>query len=125
MARLVKMTGDDKPANMTIEMNNNTPIFAAINANIEPYGDGYVWDALVLPEFALTNIYNADKATKYKVLVSHIIKAYYTDGDVTAVLANYMVDPDNAKYKTEFDELQACRKMAKNLANNIVNTGMF
>ena len=126
MATLVKMTGEKKPGKMTIEMNNDIPVFAAINTNIEPNGNGtYSWDSLVLPDFALSNIYNADNATKYKVLVAHIVKAYYSDSDVTAIFANYLADTDNAKYKAEFDELQVCRKMAKTLANNIVSTGMF
>jgi hypothetical protein len=125
MAQLVKMTGKEKPGTMTIKLQDNIPVFAAININIEDTADGYKWDSLVLPEYALINIYNANNPLKYKIFTTHIIKAYYDDNDAAAILANYLSDQTNIKYKKEFDEYQAIRTIAKTVANNIVSTGIF
>ena len=125
MAQLVKMTGKEKPGIMTINLQDNIPVFAAININIEDTADGYKWDSLVLPEYALINIYNADNSLKYKIFTTHIIKAYYDDNDAAAILANYLSDQTNIKYKKEFDEYQAIRTIAKTVANNIVSTRLF
>lgn len=125
MAQLVKMIGEEKPGTMTIKVQDNIPIFAAINVNIEDTVGGYKWDSLVLPEYALVNIYNADKSLKYKIFTTHIIKAYYDDNDAAAILANYLSDQTSVKYKKEFDDYQSVRIMAKTVANNIVSTGMF
>lgn len=125
MAQLVKMTGD-KPGLMTIKMHENHYVYAAINTNIEQLdSNSYKWDSLILPDFALDNIHNASNDKKYSVIIAHIVKAYYNDNDTTAILANYLSDPDNAKYKSEFLEFQKIRTMAKTVANNIVSTGMF
>lgn len=126
MAKLVKMNGTEKPDIMTIEWSSeNRPVYAAINANVINDEDNYYWDALVLPDYTLSNIHNADKDMKYKVLTIHILRAYYDDNDATAILSNYISDADNEKYKKEFDELQKCRKMAKTLANNIIENNIF
>ena len=130
MAKLVKMNGTEKPDIMTIEWSSeNRPVYAAINANItssnDENGEVYYWDALVLPDYTLSNIHNADKDMKYKVLTIHILRSYYDDNDATAVLSNYISNPDNEKYKKEFDELQNCRKLAKTLANNIIENNIF
>lgn len=126
MAKLVKMKGTEKPGIMTVKWSSeNKPIYASINTNIINDADDYYWDSLVLPEYALNNIYAAPNDIKYKVLIIHILRAYYDDNDVTAIIANYMSDTTNEKYKKEFDELQNCRNLAKTLANNIVASGLF
>ena len=127
MAKLVKMKVTEKPDIMTIEWSvNNIPTYASINTNIvEKDDNNYEWDSLVLPEHTLSNIHNADKDMKYKVLIIHILRAYYDDNDATAILSNYLSDQNNEKYKIEFDELQTCRKMAKTLAHNIIENNIF
>ena len=126
MAKLVKMTGD-KPDIMTIKWSSeNVPTHAAINANIEENEDGtYSWDALVLPEHVVNNIHIAEKQLKYKILIIHIIRAYYDDNDATAILSNYLSEPTKEKYKVEFDKLQKCRSMAKKLAEEIITLEIF
>jgi hypothetical protein len=127
MAKLVKMTGSEKPELMTIEWNSeDNPRYAAINTNIiENEDNTYSWDALVLPDFAIKNIHEAEPNTKYKVLLIHILRSYYDDNDATAIMSNYMLDPLNDKYKTEFEQLQACRAFAKNTAKIIIEENIF
>jgi hypothetical protein len=78
-----------------------------------------------LPDFALNNIHIADLNTKYGVLVAHIVKAYYDDNRTTAILSNYLLDTNNAEYKSEFDELQQIRRMAKDTAKHIIQLNIF
>jgi hypothetical protein len=126
MATLVKCKDTNKPDVLTVEKNSKDEFaFVSINVNINKVGDEYVWDSLVLPDFALNNIHNADLNTKYGVLVAHIVKAYYDDNRTTAILSNYLLDTNNAEYKSEFDELQQIRRMAKDTAKHIIQLNIF
>lgn len=49
----------------------------------------------------------------YGGVVDAIISTKYDSKDVIAILANYVGDPTNEKYKSEFDELQEWRLYAK------------
>jgi hypothetical protein len=126
MAKLVKKTGE-KPEIMTITwLNENIPTYVSINNNISENADGtYSWDALELPEHTLVNIHNAEKELKYKILIIHILRAYYDDNDATAILSNYLSDPENEKYKNEFIQLQACRSLSKKLAKTIIEENIY
>jgi hypothetical protein len=126
MATLVKCKDTNKPDVLTVEKNSKDEFaFVSINVNINKVGDEYEWDSLILPDFALNNIHNADLNTKYGVLVAHIVKAYYDDNRTTAILSNYLLDTNNAEYKSEFDELQQIRRMAKDTAKHIIQLNIF
>lgn len=128
MATLVKEFGETSPEIMTIKYIDNEglkPIYAAINLNVVSNSNMYTWDSLVLPDFALENIHNADKEIKRSVLIAHIIKAYYNDNEMTAILSNYLSDMENENYKLEFNELQKLRKLAKETATHIVSNNIF
>lgn len=126
MATLVKCKDTNKPDVLTVEKNSKDEFaFVSINVNINKVGNEYVWDSLVLPDFALNNIHNADLNTKYGVLVAHIVKAYYDDNRTTAILSNYLLDMNNTEYKSEFDELQQVRRMAKDTAKHIIQLNTF
>ena len=125
MAVLIKKNGQEKPGLMTIkkfENDNNVDIaYTSINVNITELSDGtYKWDCLELPSFALNNIHKADNDTKYSVLVAHIIKAYYNDNQMTAIINNYLLEPEDESYKTEFNKMQKIRKLAKDTAKIIM-----
>ena len=127
MATRVKKTGTEKPGLMTIKWNDeNIPIYAAINNNILENEDGtYSWDALELPNYTLVNIHNAEEEMKRKVLIIHILRAYYDDNDATAILSNYLNEPENEKYKSEFEQLQKCRSLAKKLVKTIIEKNIY
>ena len=126
MATLVKCKDTNKPDVLTVEKNSKDEYaFVSINVNINKVGDDYMWDSLILPDFALNNIHNADLNTKYGVLVAHIVKAYYDDNRTTAILSNYLLDTNNTEYKSEFDELQQVRRMAKDTAKHIIQLNIF
>jgi hypothetical protein len=128
MATLVKVTDTKEPELMTVVMSKNDAydvLYAAININVVRLTDGsYEWDSLVLPDFALDNIYRADLETKRAVLIAHIIKAYYDDNKMTAILNNYLADPTD-EHKQEFEDLQKLRRLAKETVTKIIKNKLF
>lgn len=128
MANLNKKIGDSEPGILTVivDPKTNDYVYLSINNNIIQLGDSrWSWDALEIPELYLYPIHNADDDTKYKVFTAHIIKAYYDANDEMAIFANYFKDPNNTKYKKEFDDLQELRNRAKSLAKHIVTNKLF
>lgn len=126
MAKIIKSNSDKKPELMSVYYSkDNNVLYAAINLNVTESDSVYYWDELVLPDFALNNIHNAPNDIKYEVLVAHIVKAYYNDNQMTAILSNYLSDMENEKYKAEFDELQKLRKVAKETARLIILKSLF
>lgn len=128
MAHLNKKTDNYDPGILSVILDpeTNEYIYVSINNNIMKHDDSiWSWDALELPDFALYAIHNADNDTKYKVLIAHIVKAYYDANDEMAVIANYIGNPENNKYKSEFEELQKCRADAKVLAKYIIANKLF
>jgi hypothetical protein len=128
MATLVKMTDTKEPQLMTVVMSDSDVydvLYAAININVVRLTDGsYEWDSLVLPDFALDNIYRADLNTKKAVLIAHIVKAYYDDNKMIAILNNYLADP-NEEHQKEFEDLQKIRKLAKETVSEIIRNRLF
>ena len=125
MAKLIKASGTEMPSIMTVEYYENKPIYAAINLNIVLDDGKYIWDSLILPEFALENIHNAVPAKKTDILIAHIIKGYYDDNKMTAIINNYLIDQEDPEHKSEFLRMQNVRKIAKETAKYIVSNGLF
>jgi hypothetical protein len=126
MAKLTKGSGETLPSIMTIQQVDDDVTYASINLNIVPLTDGtYVWDKLELPDFALNNIHNADDETKYSVLIAHIVKAYYNDNQMTAIINNYLLDPEDEAFKNDFNKMQSIRILAKKTAKDIVTNKIF
>ena len=125
MANLTRSFGSMAPELMTIERNGDDMVYASINVNVEQNNGRYEWDELVLPDFALNEIHNADKDIKYSVLIAHIIKAYYNDHQMSAIVNNYIMDTDDEEHKAEFMEMQRIRKLAKDTAKTIIKYNIF
>lgn len=125
MANLTRSFGSMAPELMTIERNGDDIVYASINVNVEQINGRYEWDELVLPDFALNEIHKTDKDTKYSVLIAHIIKAYYNDHQMSAIVNNYIMDTDDEEHKAEFMEMQRIRKLAKDTAKTIIKYNIF
>ena len=126
MAKLTKGTSEKLPSIMTIRQVDTDIVYASINLNIVQLTDGtYEWDQLELPDFALNNIHNADDETKYSVLIAHIVKAYYNDNQMTAIINNYLLDPEDESFKNDFNKMQKVRILAKNTAKEIITNDIF
>ena len=128
MAKLVKMTGEVVPQIIDTYKDEETNIYlrATININVVKLSNGtYEWDGLVLPDHAVNNIHNVNDELKYSVLIAHIIKSYYNDNEMTAILNNYLLDSSDEKYTKEFNQMQKIRKIAKETAKEIVENKLF
>lgn len=62
-----------------------------------------------------------DSEYTYGKLVDIIIGFTFSLRETLAIMNNYMLDPNNPKYKAEFDELQNIRKAAKDYAKKHFN----
>jgi hypothetical protein len=62
-----------------------------------------------------------DSNKVYECVISKIVRQRYPDNDMTAILSNYLNEPDNEKYIKEFREVQDWRKVAKSVAKYIVD----
>lgn len=94
-------TSSNEPKLTTLRHGRSTKYY--IPYNINKVNDMYEFKyVLVTPEN-----YN------YGGMVDAIIFTKYDSKDVIAILINYVGDPTNEKYKTEFDELQEWRLFAK------------
>ena len=71
----------------------------------------YTWKYVVIPF----------EEYSYNKLVEGIIELKYSNSEVIARLNNFISEPDNAKYKLEYDELAAWRKYAKEYAKKHFN----
>ena len=57
----------------------------------------------------------------YGGLVAELVGINYSDSEMTAVINNYLLDPEDEEAKREFVEMQECRKKAKEIARKILN----
>lgn len=133
MGKLVKLNSVKEPDLVTVEQNEQTNeyIYLGININVCKLTDGsYDWDCIEIDNESgffkvLDNIHNADIDTKYSVLITHIIRAYYNDHQMTAIVNNYLLEPENEKYVKEFNDMQKIRKLAKATAKQIIDNNLF
>lgn len=71
----------------------------------------YNWQYIRLPMYEYS----------YGKLVEKIIELKYSNSEVIARLNNYISEPNDSKYKTEYEELIDWRKTAKNFAKKHFN----
>ena len=57
----------------------------------------------------------------YPTVTSAIIRHRYPDDDMTAVINNYLLSPDDDVAKSEFGAMQEWRKHAKEVADHVLN----
>jgi hypothetical protein len=55
----------------------------------------------------------------YPMLVSSLVRERYSEDDVEAIMNNYLADPEG--HKADFDELQAWRVKAKEVAREVID----
>lgn len=56
----------------------------------------------------------------YESLVAAIVKSKYNEDSMQAVVNNYLLDPEDADHKSEFDAMQLWRQEAKTIARQAV-----
>lgn len=130
MGKLVKKSSSQEPKIVAIDTNDNGDCIC-ININICQLADGnYEWDSIEIDNGSglftvVDNIRKADDNLKYSVLISHIIKAYYNDHQMTAIINNYLLDSADENYIKEFNDMQKIRKIAKDTAKQIIKNKLL
>lgn len=56
----------------------------------------------------------------YESLVASIVRSEYNEDAMQAVVNNYLLNPENAEHKLEFDTMQLWRQEAKTIAKQAV-----
>lgn len=96
-----------------------------VNYDISQLEDGK-WQYYVLDLSTTMYDYIKEDSTKvYECIIVKIVRQRYPDNDMTAVLSNYLAEPDNEKYAAEFAEAQKWRKVAKSVAKYIVDNNII
>jgi len=92
-----------------------------INYCISQNEDGF-WQYYTLDlSTTMYDYIKGDSNKVYECVISKIVRQRYPDNDMTAILSNYLNEPDNEKYIKEFREVQDWRKVAKSVAKYIVD----
>lgn len=92
-----------------------------INYCISQNEDGF-WQHYTLDlSTTMYDYIKGDSNKVYECVISKIVRQRYPDNDMTAILSNYLNEPDNEKYIKEFREVQDWRKVAKSVAKYIVD----
>jgi hypothetical protein len=103
------------------EGTNDIQITSFFNVDIHPVDGGYEYIPVYVDTLILESFTQMDRDYKYGKIIEWILADQYKNGDVTAILANYLNEPDNEKYIKEFKELQAWRRLVKDYAKYIVD----
>lgn len=76
---------------------------------LEEYNE-YSWNEFIIE----------DDKFEYGEIVNIIIHTMYSDSQMTAIINNYLLDNENVEYKNEFSKMQEHRKLAKEIAKEIL-----
>ena len=77
-----------------------------VNLNIELVGDMYQYDSIMV-EYGRWD---------YGGIIDALVTYKYPNDKMQSVINNYLLEPDNAEYIQEFNDMQAWRKEAKEIA---------
>lgn len=92
-----------------------------INYCISQNEDGF-WQYYTLDlSTTMYDYIKGDSNKVYECVISKIVRQRYPDNDMTAIISNYLNEPDNEKYINEFKDVQEWRKLAKSVAKYIVD----
>lgn len=109
----MKQTSTERPLALEYSRGMNGQ-YAIVRFNIVEVEEGYEYD-----EASITTQNNPLTDEDYAPLVSAIVREEYTQDDVEAIMNNYLADPEG--HKADFDELQAWRVKAKEVAREIID----
>lgn len=100
---------------------DNIKITSFFNVDIHVVDGGYEYIPVYVDNIILESFTHMKRDVKYGKIIEWILADQYKTADVTAILANYLSEPDNEKYLTEFNDLQDWRRIVKKYAKYIVD----
>lgn len=118
----------EKPLSIdTLVFDSGDRIFRNIflNLDIQNTEDGWRYIPVYINSTILDTIRGLGDKEKYGRIIDHIIRSEYTDAETTAILSNYLSEPDNEKYVKEFQDFQSYRKLAKEYAKYVTENELI
>lgn len=105
----VQWNNGEKPAKVTVYRELGRPVFEIL-VERENENGGARWLSIKLPagEWA------------YSAIVRAIVRLYYDQDDVEAIILNYQLDPEDEEVANEFNKLQDWRAQAKARAKQLL-----
>lgn len=99
------MTGNNAP-NIVDSYTIRGVNYKTINFDIREVDEGFEWESVEMPQ------------TKwdYSGVVDALIQYKFPNDKMQAVINNYLLEPENEEFVTAFNEMQAWRKEAKEIA---------
>ena len=99
------MTGNNIP-NIVDKYTKRGVNYRAINFNVQEVEYGYEWDSVELLSIQFD----------YSGIIDALITYKYPNDKMQAVINNYLLEPENEEFVTAFNEMQAWRREAKEIA---------
>lgn len=96
-----------------------------LNLDIQNTEDGWRYIPVYINGTVLDTIRGLGDNKKYGRIIDHIVRSEYTDAETTAILSNYLSEPDNEKYVKEFQDFQNFRKLAKDYAKYVTENELI
>lgn len=116
----------DKP--LTVERVDSVSYgstYCILNFDITEIDEGWTFIPVPLFDSIRTRFKKLDTESRYGALVDHIMSFLYKFGSDTAIVSNYLLEPDNEKYKYEFGELQQYRKKVKEFVKYLMDNELI
>ena len=85
-----------------------------INIDVQPIEGGYRWEQVGLTK----------ERWDYGGIIDALVTFKYPNDKMQSVINNYLLEPDNAEYIQEFNDMQAWRKEAKEIAKQALEYGV-
>lgn len=88
--------------------------YKTINFGIREVDEGFEWESVEMPQ----------TKWNYAGVVDALIQHKYPIDKMQAVINNYLLEPENEEYIRVFNEMQAWRKEAKEIAKEALTYGV-
>lgn len=85
--------------------------YKTVNFDIREVDEGFEWESVEIPQ----------TKWNYSGIVDALVQHKYPIDKMQAVINNYLLEPENEEFVTAFNEMQAWRKEAKEIAKQALD----
>lgn len=116
--RIIENRGSSEPKQYDFKLNSglrqlmiNVDIKREASDVTNEEGEQYTWNTILF----------APGEYEYDSIVDALIRYKYPQANMESIINNYLAEPDNKKYASEFKEMQGYRIETKSLAKAILS----
>ena len=107
----MKKTSNSEPWLLTTSHNHLRQRIVTVAIDVEKTDEGFTYREVVLQPGTIN----------YDGIVNQLITSKYPSDKMQAIINNYLAEPSDEAILQEFNDMQAWRKEAKNLAHRILS----